>query len=125
MAGVRLAEAVGEALGDLALLGGVHQGAASGAAFPHATVEVGPENDWSHKNGVGRDVRIAVLIADQGASAARLHALMGDAEAAVLAMPQSLEGWRIVTLQFVRSRVARNGSGWTGAVEFRARLLAD
>ncbi|QPQ56079.1 DUF3168 domain-containing protein [Allosphingosinicella flava] len=123
MTGAALAETLSAALTNLALPGGVHHGAAQGAAFPHAVVEIGPESDWSCKDRAGREVRIAVTIADKGPSAARLHALMGAAEAAILASPAMLADWEIVTLRFLRSRVVRSGTGWTGLAEFRARLL--
>jgi hypothetical protein len=124
MAGAVLTGAVAGALRALPLPGGVHNGAAVHAAFPHAVVEAGPESDWSHKSGTGREVRLALRIADRAPGAARLHMLMGAAEAAVMAVGPDLPGWRVVTLHFVRSQVARSSAGWTGVAEFRARMLA-
>ena len=120
-----LAEAVIAALDALAIQGGVHDAAPERAAYPHAIVEAGPESDWGHKSGAGREIRIAVTIADKGRSAARLHGLMTSAEAAVLAV-DAVPGWSLVSLRLVRSRVARDRDGtWVGLIEFRARMLAE
>jgi hypothetical protein len=33
---------------------------------PYAIVETGPEIDWSHKSGAGRELRLAVTLRDKG-----------------------------------------------------------
>lgn len=124
-AGAALSRAARAALETLDISGGVHEAMPERAAFPHAAVEAGPETDWGHKTGDGREARIAVTIADKGPTAERLHALMAAAEAAVLEIGD-VPGWSLVTLRFVRNRVARGRDGtWTGLLEFRARMLAD
>ena len=122
MAGMALAAAISEALAVLPVAGGVHQGAATGAAFPHAAIDIGPESEWGAKDRAGREVRVALTIADKGADPARLTALMEKAETAVLGIV-TVAGWELATLRFARSRVVRNGGGWSGVSEFRARLL--
>lgn len=124
LAGTALAAAIGEALAILPLAGGVHQGAAIGAAFPNAAIEIGPESEWGAKDRMGRNVRIAVTLADKGADPARLTGLMEEAETAVLAIA-AVTGWELVTLRFVRSRIVRNSGGWSGVSEFRARMLVE
>lgn len=120
-----LAEAAIAALETLDIQGGVHDAVPERAAYPHAIVGTGPETDWGHKSGAGREVRIAVTIADKGRSAARLNGLMTAAEGAVLAI-KAVPGWSLVSLRFVRSRVARDqGGAWVGLIEFRARMLAE
>ncbi len=111
-------------------IGGVYDGSPLQAAFPYAVVECGPESDWSHKSGSGREVRLAVTIRDEGERPARLQRLMGDAEAAIYGLG-GIEGWRIVSLHFVRSQGLRETRGsdasgigrWAGVIEFRARML--
>lgn len=123
----------GEALLDAAVAAlkgveglGVFDGAPVQAAFPYALVEIGPEGDWGHKNGEGREVRLAALLQDAGERPMRLRRLMGEAEAALAVLAPELNGWRLVTMALLRARLVRpSGSrdGWTGVIEFRARML--
>ena len=81
--------------------------------------------DWSHKSGTGRELRIAVTIRDQGESPARAQRLAGEAEAALAAIGGDIGGWRVVTMLFVRSQIVRPPrEPWASLVEFRVRLLA-
>ena len=107
---------------------GVYDGTPVRASFPYAVVEAGAQTDWSHKSGVGREVRIAVTLRDGGERPTRLRRLMGEAEAALAAVG-GMTGWHLVTLHHVRSRVVREGRGaeprgWMAMIEFRARMLA-
>ncbi|HEX8532725.1 MAG TPA: DUF3168 domain-containing protein [Allosphingosinicella sp.] len=114
-------------------IGGVYDGPPVQAAFPYAVVECGPETDWSHKSGTGRELRLAVTMRDQGERAERLQRLMAEAEQAMAGLPEELAGWRIVTSRFVRSQLVRDarGSGrpatveaWAGVIEYRVRMLS-
>ncbi|HEU0133510.1 MAG TPA: DUF3168 domain-containing protein [Allosphingosinicella sp.] len=113
-----------EALG----LGGVYPGPPLQAAFPYAVVEIGPESDWGHKSGRGRELRLAVILRDSGERPERAQALADLAEAAIGA-GLDVAGWRLVTLALIRSRIVAEGrggkAGWAAAIEFRARMLAD
>lgn len=121
-AGDALQAAAAAALREIGGLG-VYEGPPVQAAFPYALVEVSPESDWSHKSGEGREVRLAAMLHDKGESPARLKALMAAAEIALGGI-EALPDWQLVTLRFVRSRFARDSKGiWTGAVEYRARML--
>jgi hypothetical protein len=108
-------------------LSGVYPGPPLRAAVPYAIVEAGAESDWGHKSGEGREVRLAVGLRDEGERPDRIAARMAAAEAA-LAAPLAVTGWQLVGLAFLRSRLAREGrggdSGWSGLIEYRARLLA-
>lgn len=113
-------------------IGGIYDGPPLQAVFPYAVVECGPEMDWSHKGGLGRELRLAVTIRDQGERPARLQRLMVEAEQALAAIEQDLAEWRIVTCRFVRTHLVREGPGagkrdtaeaWAGVIEFRARML--
>jgi Protein of unknown function (DUF3168) len=97
------------------------------AVFPYATVECGPETDWGHKSGKGRELRVAVTVRDCGERPVRLLALMNALEAALEAAPAA-EGWQVVTFAWLRSRSIREGRApgpveWTGVAEYRARML--
>ncbi|HEX8258639.1 MAG TPA: DUF3168 domain-containing protein [Allosphingosinicella sp.] len=113
------------ALEAAAGIGGVYPGPPVQAAFPYAMVECGPETDWSHKEAKGREVRLAVVIRDKGERPGRVQALLGEAEAALETLAGTIGGWRLVSFNFLRSRLVKDGGGsWAGTVEFRARLLA-
>jgi len=123
-AGEALIAAVTAALGEVAGLNGVYDGPPLQAAFPYAVVDAGPESDWSHKSGEGRELRLAVTIRDQGERPARLRALMRAAEDAIGGLESGFDGWRLVTMVFLRSQMLRsNDATWTAALDYRARLL--
>ncbi|MEA3037725.1 MAG: hypothetical protein QOE79_238 [Sphingomonadales bacterium] len=97
------------------------------AVFPFALVEGGPEIDWGHKSGKGREMRVAVTVRDAGERPVRLLALLNEVEAALEA-PPTAAGWQVVTFAWLRSRSAREGRApgpveWTGVTEYRARML--
>ena len=126
-AGTALKAAAIEALQALEL-GGVYPGPPLQAAHPHAVVECGPEADWGHKSGPGRELRLAVTLRDSGERPERAEAFADVAEAAVEAGLE-VEGWRLVTLALVRRRTVAEGRGggarWAVAIDWRARMLAE
>lgn len=109
-------------------LGGVYPGPPLQAAFPHAVVECGPETDWGHKSGRGREVRLAVILRDQGERPERAQAFAEVVESAIAA-GLDIEGWRLVTLVILRIRTVAEGrggkAGWAVAIDYRARMLAE
>ena len=106
-------------------LNGVYDGPPLTAAFPYAMVETGPESDWSHKSGEGRELRLSILIHDKGERPARLRGSGGRARGVVTQRSgPDLAGWRLVNLVFLRESMLRStGAAWTAAIEYRARLL--
>ncbi len=126
-AGAALREAAIEVIESLEL-GGVYPGPPLQAAFPHATVECGPETDWGHKEGRGRELRLAVTLRDRGERPDRAQAFAEVAEAALEA-GLDVEGWRLVTLVMLRRRTVAEGRGgsmgWAVAIDYRARMLAE
>ncbi|QDX27376.1 DUF3168 domain-containing protein [Sphingomonas suaedae] len=94
------------------------------AALPHAVVDEPLLADWSTKDMAGREGRIEIGLVDRGERPGRLRALTSAAEDALMAMDGGLPGgWRIVTLQLVRSRIIRGGDGWVATSDFRVRML--
>lgn len=123
-----LQAALAGALQDHAPLGaltGVFDAPPVRAALPYAVVGEAMLADWSTKDANGREARVAVMLHDGGERPARLRLLAGEVEAAIAAMPRDLgDGWRIVSLAFVRSRIVPNGAGrWIATSEYRARML--
>lgn len=109
-------------------LGGTYPGPPLQAAYPYAVVECGPEADWGHKSGSGRELRLAVTLRDSGERPERAQAFADVVESAMEA-GLDVEGWRLVTLALVRRRTVAEGrggpAGWVVAIEFRARMLAE
>ena len=102
---------------------GVFDGPPARASFPYVVIDAGMESDWSHKNGEGREVLVAVTVWDDQPS--RLHALADGVEAAVLATTLVAD-WQLVSLRLIRRRTVRDVAGpWAAAIDFRARLLAN
>ncbi|WP_448658906.1 DUF3168 domain-containing protein [Sphingomonas sp. CJ99] len=95
------------------------------ALLPHLIVESPVLADWSARGCEGREGRIAVQVHAQGERPDEAETMLAQVEAAVLALPTGLaEGWRLVALSLVRSRVARGGEGrWIGLAEFRVRMV--
>lgn len=119
-------EALVAALAGIAGLTGVYDGPPARAAYPYASIGEAVAADWSVKERRGRELRLAVTIHDDGASAARLHGLMAAAEDAIEAIGVDLPGHRIASLVFLRARVSRDAAGpWAGLIEYRARILEN
>ena len=126
-AGAALRDSAIEALAALEL-GGVYPGPPLQSAFPHAIVQCGPETDWSHKSGRGRELRLSVTVRDAGERPERAEAFAEVAEAAIEAGLE-VEGWRLVSLALARRRTVAEGRGaaaaWAVAIDYRARMLAE
>lgn len=123
-AGQALVEATLTALRTVKGLNAVSDGPPLTGAFPYATVEAGPESDWSHKSGEGRELRLAILARDKSESPKRLRDIVARIEAAAAGIGPELAGWRLVNLVFLRGSMLRStGAAWTAAIEYRARLL--
>ena len=113
------------ALDEVPGLAGTDEAAPIQAAIPSASVATGLETDWGHKNGVGRELRLSVLLRDEGESPARLR-MLSDAVQAALQNLETGGGWRLVTMIFVRSIFTAQAPGkWSAGLDYRARMLAD
>lgn len=120
-AGGALQEVLAARLVAVAELTGVYDGPPARAAYPYAVIDAGNESDWSHKNGAGREVLVAVTVWDE--QPVRLQVLADAVEAAVAGTGSPL-GWSLVSLRFLRRRTIRDVAGpWAAAIDFRARLL--
>ena len=121
-AGGALQSAIAAALAGNADLTGVFDGPPARAAYPYVALDATTESDWSHKNGTGREVMVAITVWDD--QPVRLHGLADEVEAA-LGDLNALDGWQLVTMRLVRRRVVRDVAGpWAAAIDYRARMLA-
>ena len=121
-AGGALQAALAGVLSNEARLTGIYDGPPARAAFPYAVIDAGSESDWSHKNGEGREVLVALTVWDE--QPARL-AEVADRVEALAAGVVGIAGWQLVSMQLMRRRMVRDVAGpWAAVVDFRARLLA-
>lgn len=120
-----LAEALRTSAPVMAAVSGVYDGPPARAAFPYIAISDGSGTDWSTKTAIGREIRAALTVWDDGEEPARLYGLMHEVERAVAAMDRDLDGWRVASIAFVRSLVVRDPTGpWAGLVEHRIRVMA-
>lgn len=122
-AGGALQEVLAARLAAIAGLSGVYDGPPARAAYPYVVLDAGTESDWSYKDGIGREVLVALTLWDE--QPARLQVL-ADAVEAAMAGAGSPVGWTLVSLRFLRRRTIRDVAGpWAAAIDFRARLLSE
>lgn len=109
----------------MAQINGVFEGPPVKAAVPFAEIGEMLSGDWSVKDRDGRELRLAVMLRGAGETPTRVQALAGTLADAIEALPRDLDGWRIASLVFVRTRVLRPAAGrWSATLEYRVRLLA-
>jgi len=103
----------------------VSDGSGGVTALPRVTVEPPEARDWSTKTETGREVTTVVTVRVARGQRAALPGLVTAIEAAGTALAGDLDGWRVATAVFVRTRTADAGDGTRVArVEHRVRVLA-
>ena len=118
-----LAAAALTALARVDGLNGVYDGIPMKASLPYGTIELGPESEWSWKDGEGREVRLTATIRDASERPGRLRALMAAAETEMLGLADAGESWRVVNVVTLRVRTVQKRAGeWSGAAEVRVRM---
>ncbi len=98
------------------------------AALPYAVVEDAVLARWGGAALDGREGRVRIVLHDAGERPVRLRDLAADVEAAISGFSGDIgEGWRVVALRLVRSRVVRAGGGdrWTANLEFAVKLYRE
>lgn len=104
---------------------GVWEGAGVSAAVPFVLLGDVVASDWSTKDAMGRELRVAVTVRDRGDSPVRASELAAAVEAAVAGLPRELDGWRVASVVLLRSSVVASGKGqWAAMVDHRVRVLA-
>ena len=110
-------------LRDVPGLSQVSDGVPLQAGDAAAVVEAGPETDWGFKDGDGAEMRFAVLVSCGGEAPSRARLLGEKVRRAVATVRPELDGWRLVSVAMLRSRVLRApGPKWTAVMEYRARM---
>lgn len=100
--------------------------APSRTALPWLAIASNASVDWSTKTEAGQEIRIAVELHMRGDRPGDGAALAGAVQARIAAMPRDQGGFRIVTLQFLRSRAeARAANTRAMLLEYRFRTIAN
>jgi hypothetical protein len=122
-AGGALQSAIALSLASVEELTGVYDGPPARAGYPYVALDATTETDWSHKNGDGREVLVAITLWDD--EPVRLHRIADAIEAHVEGLAD-IDGWQLVTMRMMRRRVLRDVAGpWAAAIDFRARMLSE
>lgn len=95
------------------------------ASLPWLAIVASASADWSHKTGVGREIRIAVELQARGDDPATAASLVKAIEDAIGTLPADQPDFRIASQHFLRARTEQRG-GTIRAVllEYRFRVLA-
>lgn len=119
---------IGWLQGDATLIGmlnAITQEAPSRTALPWLAIATSASTDWSTKTEAGCEIRIALELHLRGDQPDTGAAVTSAVQARIAAMPRDAGAFRIVTLQFLRSR-AEQRAGNTSAMllEYRFRTIA-
>ena len=112
---------------DAALVGGLNglfDGQPMRASVPYAVVGECIASDWGAKDVDGRELRLTIGLHDAGQTPGRLAVLLERIDA-VMQLLEFAEGWRIVGVRLIRSRVVkgRDKDAWQAVVDYRARVV--
>jgi len=107
-------------------LNAVTEEAPGRTALPWLAIAASGSIDWSAKDRVGREVRLALELHCRGDRPDSAASLVTAIERRIGELPSAQPGFRIVTSQFLRARAEQRGAnGRAILIEYRFRLLAD
>ena len=105
----------------LDLLSAIEEEAPPRATAPWLAIAASASTDWSTKDRVGREVRIALELHSRGPDDAALATAI---ERRLAALPQSQDGFEIASIQFLRARSERRANNARATLfEYRFRCL--
>lgn len=109
----------------LAELNSITEEAPSRASLPWLGISASASADWSVKDAAGREVRIAIELHTRGDDPATGVALVKAVETRIAGLPKTQDGFDIVTIVFLRSRVEQRGNNQRATLlEYRFNLIA-
>jgi hypothetical protein len=107
-------------------LNAVAEEAPTRASPPWLGIAASAGADWSVKDAAGREIRVALEFHYRGDDPATGIAVAQAIEGRVASLPRAQEGFDIVSIVFLRSRVEqRPGNVRAALVEYRFRLFAN
>jgi Protein of unknown function (DUF3168) len=98
----------------------------SRTALPWLAIAASASADWSCKDRLGREVRVALELHCKGDQPDMAAALVTAIEARIAALPSAQSAFQIVSTQFLRARAEQRAANTRAIlIEYRFRLLAD
>jgi hypothetical protein len=120
---------IGWLAGDATLvtmLNAITEEAPSRTALPWLAIATSASVDCSTKTEAGYEIRIAVELHLRGDQPEHGAAVTAAVQASIAALPRDMDGFRIVTLQFLRSRAEQRANNTRAMLlEYRFRTIAD
>ena len=96
------------------------------ASPPWLGIAASAAADWSGKTFAGREVRVALELADRTDDGAATAETIAMIERRLATMAPVQQGYRIVSTHFLRSRAERRAKGLRAVlIEYRFRLLEE
>lgn len=109
-----------------AALNDVTEEAPSQSSLPWLGIAASASTDWGTKERRGREVRIALELHTRGEEAGETASTISAIESRVESMPFAQNGFRIVTIAFLRARAEQRSRNRRAVLlEYRFRLLED
>ena len=105
-------------------LNGLFDGQPVRASVPYAVVGECIASDWGTKDVDGRELRLTISLHDAGETPGRLAVLLARV-GGVMQLLEDAEGWRVVGVRLIRSRVVkgREKDAWQAVVDYRVRVV--
>lgn len=108
------------------LLNAVTEEAPVRAALPWLAIAASASGDWSTKDRMGREVRVAFELHCPGDDPGTAVAVTRAIEQRIEALPRVQAGFAVATIVFLRARAEqRPGNRRAVLLEYRFRVLAD
>ncbi|MGI8942632.1 MAG: tail completion protein gp17 [Qipengyuania sp.] len=108
------------------LVNAVEEESPAEASPPWIGIAASAASDWSSKDRVGREVRVALEFVDRSGDPSTTAEIVARIEMRIATMPPLQPGYRLVMTQFLRSRAERRKRALRAALlEYRFLLLAD
>lgn len=108
----------------LAALNAIEEESPLSASLPWLGIAASASTDWSTKDRLGREVRIALELATRGDEPDGDAELVSAIEARIAALPPAQPKFELVTAQFLRARAERRSKSRRAfLLEYRFRIL--
>ena len=109
-----------------AQLNAIVEEAPSRTSLPWLAVAASASADWSCKDRMGREVRVALELHCRGDRSDAAATLVSAIEARISALPATQTGFQIVSTQFLRARAEQRAANTRAILhEYRFRILAN
>jgi hypothetical protein len=107
-------------------LNAVTEEAPARVSLPWLAIAASGSADWSTKDAIGREVRVALELHCRGDRPDAAADLVSAIEARIAALPRAQSGFSVITTQFLRARAEQRGESRRAILlEYRFRLLSS